>query len=110
VILGVLGYLLFWVVAFPGTILFSLLALLAKEATVQPVYVHRVACDLLFLAALGFSVPGFLPLARRLGVAAGPVRGSKRWTAYAAAVAVGSLMIAIVALLGRVNPMLFRRL
>ena len=111
VILGFLGYLLFLFVVLPGVAVFGLLADLAKEATPRPTYAHRVACDVLFLAALGLSVPGLLPLARRLGLTAGdPAGSSKRWTAYAAVIAFGALVIAFVALIGRVNPMAFHRI
>lgn len=108
--LGVLGYLLFLVIMFPAAALFAILGELAKSASPRPSYLQRVAFDLIFAVGLGLSAAGVLPLAQRLGVAAGPPRENKRWIAFAALVALGSLCIAVVAMIGRVNPLYFRRL
>lgn len=110
VIFGIMSYLLFLAIVFPGTALFQILAALANHASPQMHYGARVAFDLLFAAGLALAAPGLLPLAQRLGLASGPPRENKRWIAYAALIAVGSLTIALVALIGRVNPMVFRRL
>lgn len=108
--LGVMGYLLFLVIMFPAGALFAILGGLANSASPQLSYLQRVTFDLLFAVGLGLSAAGVLPLAQRLGLADGPPRENKRWIAFAALVALGSLTIAVVAMIGRVNPMYFRRL
>lgn len=108
--LGVLGYLLFLVIMFPAAALFAILGGLADYASPQLSYLQRVTFDLIFAIGLGLSAAGILPLAQRLGLAAGPPRENKRWIAFAALVALGSLAIAVVAMIGRVNPMYYRRL